>query len=123
RGVVAPPFMAAPPAIISAVGGRLSAPCRGRSDAMNGSGHLVHGMGTALETPVWPAITDAEAARVVQHFPDAGGFQALQWHSPRPFSAAALVKCGAGRLFLKRHHPRLRSMAALNEEHGFVRHV
>lgn len=90
---------------------------------MNGSGHLVHGMGTALETPVWPAITDAEAARVVQHFPSAGGFQALQWHSPRPFSAAALVECGAGLLFLKRHHPRLRSMAALNEEHGFVRHL
>lgn len=90
---------------------------------MNGSGHLVHGMGQQLETPVWPAITDADAARVVQHFPDVGGFHALHWHSPRPFSAAALVECGAGLLFLKRHQPRLRSIAALNEEHGFIRHL
>lgn len=90
---------------------------------MSGSGHLVHGMGEAWEAPVWPAITDAEAARITAHFPDAWGFRTALWHSPRPFSAAALLDCGAGRLFLKRHDIRLRSAEALAEEHGFMIHL
>lgn len=90
---------------------------------MSGSGHLVHGMGEAWEAPVWPAITDAEAARILAHFPDAGDFRALHWHSPRPFSAAALVECSAGMVFLKRHHQRLRCAKALHEEHDFIRHL
>jgi Ser/Thr protein kinase RdoA (MazF antagonist) len=90
---------------------------------MSSSGHLVHGMGEAWEAPVWPAITDAEAVRVTARFPDAGGCEAALWHSPRPFSSAALLACGAGRLFLKRHHIRLRSAKALAEEHRFMIHL
>ena len=77
--------------------------------------HLVHGMGLALEAPAWPAITADEAAAVLAHFPDAGRLAALAWHSPRPFSAAALVETDRGPLFLKRHHQRLRTPAALAE--------
>lgn len=86
-------------------------------------GHLVHGLGTELEVPTWPAITVAEAADVLAHFPDAGSLIALHWHSPRPFSAAALVESRGGRFFLKRHHRSLRTPAALAEEHDFMAHL
>ncbi|EQB18718.1 hypothetical protein L284_03915 [Novosphingobium lindaniclasticum LE124] len=86
-------------------------------------GHLVHGMGTALEAPAWPAITDEEAEAVLARFVGAGHLAALRWHSPRPFSAATLVETDRGTFFLKRHHHRLRSPAALAEEHAFMAHL
>ncbi|WP_380783953.1 phosphotransferase enzyme family protein [Sphingomonas sp. R86520] len=85
--------------------------------------HLVHGMGTAMETPTWPAITTGEAAAVVARFPAAGRLTALHWHSPRPFSAAALVHTTQGAFFLKRHHHSLRSVEGLAEEHAFIAHL
>jgi len=86
-------------------------------------GHLVHGMGTAMETPTWPAITTDEAAAVIARFPAAGRLMALHWHSPRPFSAATLVHTTEGAFFLKRHHHSLRSVAGLAEEHAFIAHL
>lgn len=86
-------------------------------------GHLVHGMGTALETPTWPAITMAEAEAVLACFPAAGCVTSLRWHSPRPFSAATLIETDRGAYFLKRHHQRLRTPAALTEEHGYMAHL
>ncbi len=86
-------------------------------------GHLVHGMGMALETPTWPAITMADAQAVLAHFPAAGRLVDLHWHSPRPFSAAALIDTDRGLHFLKRHHHRLRTPAALVEEHRFMAHL
>ncbi|WP_414712442.1 phosphotransferase enzyme family protein [Sphingobium sp.] len=86
-------------------------------------GHLVHGMGTALEAPTWPAITWAEAEAVLARFPDAGRLIDLSWHSPRPFSAAALIETERGVHFLKRHHQRLRTPGALAEEHGLMAHL
>lgn len=85
--------------------------------------HRVHGMGEALEAPVWPPITAAEAAAVIARFPAAGRFAALRWHSPRPFSAAALIDTDRGALLLKRHHRSIRSVAALAEEHRFIAHL
>jgi Ser/Thr protein kinase RdoA (MazF antagonist) len=85
--------------------------------------HLVHGMGTALEAPTWPAVTVPEASEILARFPAAGQFESLDWHSPRPFSAAALVRTDQGEFVLKRHHHRLRSPAALAEEHAFMAHV
>ena len=90
---------------------------------MSGADHLVHGMGTELEAPVWPAITEAEAEGVLAHFPAVGRVEALRWHSPRPFSAATLVEVGGETLFLKRHHRSVRSPAALGEEHAFMAHL
>jgi Ser/Thr protein kinase RdoA (MazF antagonist) len=87
------------------------------------NGHLVHGMGTMLEAPTWPAITTPEAEAILAQFPDAGQFARLSWHSPRPFSAAALMATDRGEFVLKRHHPRLRSPAALAEEHAFMAHL
>ncbi|WP_353229987.1 phosphotransferase [Novosphingobium sp.] len=95
--------------------------------ALSQSAHLVHGMGTALEAPVWPAITVDEASAVLDRFPAAGRMagsrSGLHWHSPRPFSAAAQVQTDAGRFFLKRHHRRVRTPGALAPEHRFMAHL
>ncbi len=85
--------------------------------------HQVHGMGLALEAPVWPAITIAEASAVLSRFPEAGALSGLDWHSPRPFSAATLLRTDKGALFLKRHHQRVRTARMLAEEHRFMAHV
>jgi Ser/Thr protein kinase RdoA (MazF antagonist) len=86
-------------------------------------GHLVHGMGTDLQAPTWPAITDAEAAAVLGQFPAAGRIEGLRWHSPRPFSAAALIDTTRGPFLLKRHDRQVRSIAGLAQEHAFVAHL
>ncbi len=85
--------------------------------------HRVHGMGTALEAPTWPAITTAETEAILARFPNAGRLLDLRWHSPRPFSAATLVQTDAGEFFLKRHHRRLRTPCALAQEHAFMEHL
>jgi len=85
--------------------------------------HLVHGMGTALEAPAWPAIAPPEAEAALARFPAAGRLVGLRWHSPRPFSAATLVQTSRGEFLLKRHHQSLRSPEALAEEHGFIAHL
>lgn len=85
--------------------------------------HLVHGMGTEWEAPTWPAITVDEAVTALAHFPIAGELTALHWHSPRPFSAAALVQTTRGMFLLKRHDHRLRTIEGLAEEHAFAAHL
>ncbi|SEJ14965.1 Ser/Thr protein kinase RdoA involved in Cpx stress response, MazF antagonist [Sphingobium sp. AP50] len=85
--------------------------------------HLVHGMGMAMEAPTWPAITMADAEAALAHFLAAGRLIGLDWHSPRPFSAATLARTDGGEYFLKRHHKSLRTPAALAEEHGFMAHL
>ena len=85
--------------------------------------HRVHGMGTAWEAPIWPPITSDEAIAVLACFPAAGRLIHVDWHSPRPFSAAALVRTTQGAFFLKRHDHRVRSVAALAEEQAFVAHL
>lgn len=93
------------------------------SGAASPAGHLVHGMGTGLEAPVWPAITAAETERVLAHFPAVGRLLGLRWHSPRPFSAATLIQTTRGEYLIKRHHARLRTPEGLAEEHRFIAHL
>lgn len=85
--------------------------------------HLVHGMGSALEVPAWPAIVPAEAEAILTRFPEAGRLVGMHWHSPRPFSAAALVQTSRGAFLLKRHRLALRTPEGLAEEHGFIAHL
>jgi Ser/Thr protein kinase RdoA (MazF antagonist) len=85
--------------------------------------HRVHGMGTALEVPTWPAITADEAAAILACFPSAGALEAVAWHSPRPFSAAGLVEAKRGTFLLKRHHRQVRSPTGLAEEHRLIAHL
>ena len=77
------------------------------------TGHLVHGMGTALETPAWPKIEVGEAEAILARFPAAGRVERLLWHSPRPFSAATLIDTTRGQFLLKRHDRHVRSAAEL----------
>lgn len=87
------------------------------------TGHLVHGMGIELEAPAWPAITDDEAAAVLDHFPAVGRIVSRRWDSPRPFSAATIVETTRGSFLLKRHDRQVRSVAGLVQEHAFVAHL
>ncbi|KAB7765491.1 phosphotransferase enzyme family protein [Xanthomonas maliensis] len=85
--------------------------------------HQVHGMGWTPAAPDWPALTHAEIAQVLQAFPQLAPVGAAQWHSARPFSAAARVDTAAGAVIVKRHHLRVRDAAALDEEHRFMAHL
>lgn len=72
----------------------------------------------------WPLITHDEAAAILARIDGAGAPARLAWHSPRPFSAAALVHTTSGRaLFVKRHHVRIRDVGGLEEEHRFIAHL
>jgi Ser/Thr protein kinase RdoA (MazF antagonist) len=113
-------------------------------------GPLVHGMGTELVAPDWAPLTDEEVRLVLCHYPghlsgrpsgtrrtgvgDAGdtgdtGDEAeiiqtgIAWPSPRPMSAAALVRWGGTTVFVKRHDRRVRTPAQLAAEHAFARHL
>ncbi|WP_225825685.1 phosphotransferase enzyme family protein [Streptomyces naphthomycinicus] len=80
------------------------------------SAHLAHGLGTDPVAPDWPPLTDAEVTAVV-------GPARVVWRSPRPLSAAAVAERNGRRLFVKRHHVRVRSAEGLAEEHAFLRHL
>jgi Ser/Thr protein kinase RdoA (MazF antagonist) len=85
--------------------------------------HRVHGLDAANVAPDWPPLEPAEVADVLRRYPDAGALLDIQWHSPRPLSAAVLADTAAGRFFVKRHHCRVRSASTLMEEHRFMAHV
>ncbi|MCU1672071.1 MAG: hypothetical protein JWN77_184 [Frankiales bacterium] len=76
----------------------------------------VHGMGRELVAPDWPPLTADELAGVV-------GVAEVLWRSPRPLSAAALVRTPDGDVFVKRHANAVRDAAALAEEHAFGAHL
>lgn len=87
---------------------------------------LVHGMGTALVGPDWPSITVEEVRELLADYPWIGddmGTAFVVWRSPRPMSAAALVRRGMTTVFVKRHHVNVRTRARLEQEHQFARHL
>jgi Ser/Thr protein kinase RdoA (MazF antagonist) len=91
---------------------------------MSASPHLVHGMGTEPAEPDWPPLTLPELDALLAAFPEAGGAREVRWRSPRPLSAAALVRTARGAdVFVKRHHISVRTRESLAEEHGFLRHL
>jgi Ser/Thr protein kinase RdoA (MazF antagonist) len=51
------------------------------------------------------------------------GDEMITWRSPRPMSAAGLVRRGGVDLFVKRHHVRVRTPAQLGVEHAFIGHL
>jgi Ser/Thr protein kinase RdoA (MazF antagonist) len=91
---------------------------------MSASPHLVHGMGTEPAVPDWPPLTLAELDALLAAFPEAGGAREVRWRSPRPLSAAALVRTTRDAdVFVKRHHISVRTRESLAGEHGFLRHL
>lgn len=91
--------------------------------AMTLPNHRVQGLDNDEVAPDWPAIDATEIAWLRTRFPALQGDAALQWHSPRPLSAAAIVGHGADAVFVKRHHATVRSAGTLQEEHGFIDHL
>lgn len=90
---------------------------------MSATPHTVHGMAGDQVAPHWPPLRDDELVALLAHYPQLGPIEAIVWHSPRPLSTAALVRTGAGEVFVKRHHASVRDAAALAEEHRYIFHL
>jgi hypothetical protein len=92
------------------------------------AGLLVHGMGKDLVEPDWPPLTEDEVNAVLAQYGEAsagpdGEHAVITWWSPRPMSAAALVRGPATDVFVKRHDSRVRTAGQLAEEHAFAAHL
>jgi Ser/Thr protein kinase RdoA (MazF antagonist) len=90
---------------------------------MNDPTHLAHGLAGDSTPPDWPALTATEVDTVLRGYPQLGTSTRIDWHSPRPLSAACLVETAGGIVFIKRHHHSVRSVATLGEEHRFIAHL
>ena len=87
--------------------------------------HAVHGMGRELAEPDWLPLTDDELLGILGRS-DPGGLgrqPVVTWRSPRPMSAAALVRHGDVTVFVKRHHLSVRTPEQLAVEHEFATHL
>ena len=87
--------------------------------------HTVHGMGCELAEPDWLPLTDNELLGILGRS-DPGGLgrqPVVIWRSPRPMSAAALVRHGDVTVFVKRHHVSVRIPEQLAVEHEFATHL
>jgi len=82
-----------------------------------------HGLAGEIVAPVWAPLTEAELQPLLAYYPQVGPLQRIDWHSPRPFSAAALISTAQGQWFIKRHWHQVRSQPWLVEEHRFIQHL
>ncbi|GAB2558931.1 phosphotransferase enzyme family protein [Rhodanobacter koreensis] len=90
---------------------------------MNDIPHLAHGLAGDETPPDWPALTAAEVDTLLRRYPQLGPPIRIDWHSPRPLSAACLVETTHETVFIKRHHHSVRSVATLAEEHRLIAHL
>lgn len=90
---------------------------------MNDPTHTVHDLAGGETAADWPAISTSEVEQLLRGYPTQGAAERLQWHSPRPLSAAVLVETTAGNVFIKRHHHSVRTADTLSEEHRFIAHL
>lgn len=80
-------------------------------------------MDGTLVAPDWTPLTLVELRALFERFPVLTGQVEILTVSPRPFSAAGLVKTAAGRVFVKRHARAVRDREGLAEEHRFMAHL
>jgi Ser/Thr protein kinase RdoA (MazF antagonist) len=90
--------------------------------AMNATAKT-HAMDGTLAEPDWAPLTIEEVRALLRRFPECGDAGEILSVSPRPFSAAAVVSTGRGRVFIKRHHTSVRDAEGLREEHRFMQHL
>src|ERR1700747_3099623 len=88
-----------------------------------GAGVLAHGMGRTLVEPDWRPLSGAEVTAVLARYGPPGADAVVLWHSPRPMSAAALVRRPGTDLFVKRHHALVRTAGQLGAEHALAGHL
>jgi len=82
-----------------------------------------HGMNGALVEPDWPPLDLDEVRALLRQFPGYDEPIEILSVSPRPFSAASVVKTNGRRVFVKRHHRDVRDKEGLLEEHRFLEHL
>lgn len=84
---------------------------------------ITHGLDGTLVEPDWPPLTLDEVSRLLRHYPTLGRPMQLVSVSPRPLSAASVVATQDELVFIKRHHPVVRDVEGLHEEHRFMTHL
>lgn len=82
-----------------------------------------HGMNGTLVEADWAPLTLPEVRALLANFPDFLEPIRILTVSPRPFSAASVVSAGSRRVFIKRHHRKVRDREGLVEEHRFMRYL
>lgn len=82
-----------------------------------------HGMGTDLVEPTWATLSVSVVQAILSYYPQFKAVTEIEWHSPRPFSSAAIVKLDGERYFVKRHAAQLRNEQGLLEEHAALQHL
>lgn len=82
-----------------------------------------HGMDGSLVEPDWRPLQPSELRMLLRRFPTLDGPAEVISVSPRPLSAAGVVRTRAGRVFVKRHHHTVRNREGLVEEHRFMQHL
>lgn len=92
-------------------------------DRMSARDRHSHGWDDTELAHRWPPLATGEVEAVLAGFPALRRSARIVWHSPRPFAAAARVETAAGEVFVKRHHLRVRTPQALQEEHAFIAHL
>ena len=85
--------------------------------------HKTHGMDEKRVEPDWQPLTLAEVHALLSRFYDLGDPVQILSTSPRPFSAASVVRTTVGRVFIKRHSRLVRDREGLLEEHRFLKHL
>lgn len=84
---------------------------------------IAHGMDGRLVKPDWAPLTLAEVRELLVQFPECDEPVEILSVSPRPFSAASVVRTRNGSVFVKRHHRTVRDAEGLLEEHRFMKHL
>lgn len=82
-----------------------------------------HGMDGSLVEPDWQPLTLAELRVLFARFSAAGEPIEIAFASPRPLSAAAMVRTRNRTVFVKRHARSVRDGEGLREEHRLVAHL
>jgi len=82
-----------------------------------------HGLDGKLMQPDWAPLTFEEVRALLAQFPEFNEPIKILTASPRPFSAASVVATANGKVFIKRHHRRVRDKEGLLEEHRFINHL
>jgi Ser/Thr protein kinase RdoA (MazF antagonist) len=76
-----------------------------------------------LVEPDWAPLKLPEVRELLNRFPEFGEPIEIVSVSPRPFSAASVVRTRSGQVFIKRHHGTVRDVGGLHEEHRFMAHL
>lgn len=82
-----------------------------------------HGMGLELEQKDWINITQQDLEGLAADYAELQAALEIVWHSPRPFSSAAIVKTASAEYLIKRSHQSFRSVDDLQQEHQFIQHL